>query len=132
MATAEELVRRPSQAAALAITSPPAPAVRRSAQSRSVGRNVRQLRRTTSATSVCANSGFVSSRINSVLSSGGGAWAGSGATNDARTPTVRPERALRPGTGGGLETPFHRPHARIKALVARATRGDRGTHHVLS
>src|SRR5439155_26975772 len=75
---AEVVVRRVSQAAALAITAPPAPAVRKSAQSRSVGWNVRQLRRTTSATSVWAKRGLVSSRISSVLSRGGGDGAAGG------------------------------------------------------
>ena len=95
--------RRVSQAAALAITSPPAPALRRSAQSRSVGRNVRQLRRTTSATSVWANMGFVSSRINSVLSSGGGdcappAVAAASEASTIRIPLSR-EGTLWPGAG---------------------------------
>src|SRR6266576_983241 len=127
-----ELVRRMSQAAALAITSPPAPAVRRSAQSRSVGRNLRQLRRTSSATSVCAKSGFVSNRISSVLSSGGGDCAASGATNDARTRSPRPDRTLRPGTGRTFEPYFHRPHISIQALIASVARWIRSRHEVLA
>src|SRR6266436_6647031 len=132
VATAEEVVRRPSQAAALAMTSPPAPALRRSAQSRSVGWNLRQLRRTTSATSVCANDGFVRSRISSVLSSGGGDCAASGATNDARTKTPRADRTLRPGTGRTFEPHFYRAHIRIQALIASVARGIRSRHQVLA
>src|ERR1700752_984985 len=101
-------VRRVVQAATVAMPSPLAPALRRSAQSRSVGWNATQLRRTTSAISLGANNGLVNRRMTSILSSGRGACAGNahGAARPVNTMSATNRMWVRmsgPRAAGALE-----------------------------